>query len=153
LIHDNSHWVRYAARIVDYENGEQQVVPFTTTHVNYSLWLYRLQPRGRDWLTDDEVGELNHLIEVKQARTDKLPQRLSAATYFGEYALRVENIEPFIVMLFMAVEALINTDPHRATAQVTKRLPMLAESVGLQLRGRALFNFDGHPPVVVMSPI
>ena len=58
LVRDNGYSLEYAARIVDYEDGEKQVIPVRTS---ISTMTYRLR-NDRDWMTADQGEELRQLI-------------------------------------------------------------------------------------------
>lgn len=130
-IRDNSHWIEFAARIIEYENGLKQVLPFSSSYPECRSQVHRLLPDDPGYLSDDECAELATLIEKDGGRSQKLPQRVSAAMFFAEYASFSNSIEPFIATLYMSIEALLNTTDVQVSKQMKKRLPLLAQAVGV----------------------
>jgi hypothetical protein len=64
-----AHSLQFAARIVDHDDGEQQVIPVYAPGV---VATFRLR-RGRDWLTPAEVEELRKLLADYLPLADALP--------------------------------------------------------------------------------
>lgn len=140
LVQDNTHWIQYAARVIDFDDGRQQIIPFRATHDDHQNRIYRLRPQDRGYLLEDDANKLAPLVERYVNRTTKPPQRISAAMFFIEYSMYEYSIEPFLTTLYMALESLLNTDSHKATAQMVKRLPILAEELGIDGMSKRLAN-------------
>jgi hypothetical protein len=127
LIHDNGHSLEYAARIVDHEDGEQQVVP---VYAPAAVATYRLR-RGRDWLTAPEANELRQLLADYLPVKDALPWKVSHALNLSEDAVRMQLLPRALLLISTALEALIQSDPARVTRQFRERLPQLAQELGV----------------------
>jgi hypothetical protein len=127
LIHDNGHSMEYAARIVDHEDGVQQVIP---VYAPGFVATYRLR-RDRDWLTAAEFDELRQLLADDLPLKDALPWKVSHALNLSEDAVRVQLFQRALLLLATALEGLIQSDPHMVAKQFRERLPQLGEEVGL----------------------
>jgi hypothetical protein len=81
LVLDNGYSTEYAARIFDYANEEQQIMP-TPGPTQYA---YRLRPTAREWLTVSEADELRNLLAEYWALGDDLPERVAHGLWLAEY--------------------------------------------------------------------
>lgn len=86
LIRDNAYSTQYAARIVDYDDGEQMVV---YTLAAESKHVYRLR-RDREWLDRAEGGQLAVLLDAYWRAAPDLPARVRRAWWRTEYATWVK---------------------------------------------------------------
>lgn len=129
LVHDNGYTMEYAARIVEYADGQKQVVPQGQHYFNF-LPTYRVR-RDRDWLTRGEAQELRALLDAYWQNMNRLPRQLNRAISLSEGAVHQSTLERQLVMLFMALEALLNTGKHQVTKQITRRMPALAADLGV----------------------
>ncbi len=127
LIHDNGHSLEYAARIVDHEDGLQQVIPVYTPGL---VATYRLR-RDRDWLTAAEADELRQLLADYLPVKDTLPWKVSHALNLSEDAVRMQLFQRALLLLATALEGLIQSDANRVAKQFRERLPQLAHEVGV----------------------
>lgn len=127
FIRDNGYSAIYAARIVDFDSGQQQVIPQGGWHLYY-LASYRLRD-DRDWLTHSEAEELAVLLDQWWAHEAQLPLRVQRAVSLAEGVVHQAVIERALVMLFMGFEALVNTDKNQVTKQVGVRLRALGEEL------------------------
>jgi hypothetical protein len=82
-------------------------------------------------LTVAEAQELRALIDAYWTNMNALPQQLSRAISLSEGVVHQATLERALVMLFMGLEALLNTGKHQVTKQITKRMPRLATDVGV----------------------
>jgi hypothetical protein len=62
---------------------------------------------------------------------DTLPRQLTRAISLSEGAVHQSTLERALVMLFMGLEALLNAGKHQVTKQITTRMPLLANDVGV----------------------
>jgi hypothetical protein len=129
LVRDNGHSPEFAARIVDHQDGQKQVVP-QGQHYFAFLPTFRLRD-DRDWLTVAEAQELRTLLDAYWTTIDALPRQLTRAISLSEGAVHQSTMERTLVILFMGLEALLNTGKHQVTKQITKRMPLLAADVGI----------------------
>jgi hypothetical protein len=129
LIRDNGYTPEFAARIVEHEDGVKQVIP-QGHHYFAFLPTFRLRD-DRDWLTVAEANELRSLMDSYWANVGGLPRQLSRAISLSEGAVHQSVLERQLVLLFMGLEALLNTGKRQVTKQMVKRLPLLADEVGV----------------------
>lgn len=127
LLHDNGHSLEYAARIVDHEDGVQQVIPVYAPGFAATSRLRR----GRDWLTEPEANELRQLLADYLLVKDELPWKISHALNLGEDAVRMQLLQRALLLIATALEGLIQSDPNRVAKQFRERLPQLAQEVGV----------------------
>jgi hypothetical protein len=128
LIRDNAYSTQYAARIADYEDGEQMVI---YTQTGESKHVYRLR-HDRDWLDMAEGAELCRLFSAYRERNSPLPPRVRRAMWRTEYASWVKWADLSLPLLVGGLEALLQTEHEQATKQFVRRVPALAEEVGVE---------------------
>ena len=129
LVRDNGYSTEFAARLVEHEDGERQVIPHGQHYFAF-LPTYRAR-EDRDWLTVTEAAELKSLLDSYWLHMDALPRQLARAISLSEGAVHQATLERTLVMLFMGLEALLNTGKHQVTKQIMTRLPLLAGDVGV----------------------
>jgi hypothetical protein len=127
LVRDNAYSTEYAARIIDYDDGEQVVVPALTVE---SAHAYRLR-RNRDWLDDEDAKAVRALLACWWALDDALPERCRRAAWRIEYASWLRWGDVVLPILVSGLEALLKTERGFATRQFKTRVPMLAEEAGV----------------------
>jgi hypothetical protein len=125
LIRDNNQSTRFAARIADFEDGEQRVV-YTLTSESKNV--YRLR-HDRDWLDRDEGVQLANLLAMYWS-IDDLPSRVTRAMWRTEYASWLKWGDLALPILVSGLEALLKTEKHPATRQFTTRVPAIANELG-----------------------
>jgi hypothetical protein len=128
LVADNSHSLAYAARVIDHRDGLQQVVPVDAPGF---VATYRAR-RGRDWLTTTEARELRQLLADYLAVKDSLPWKVSHPLNLSEDAVHMQLLPRALLLVTTGLEAMVNTDKERVSKQFRKRLPLLAEEVGVE---------------------
>jgi hypothetical protein len=126
LIRDNGYALEFAARLVDHEDGQRQVIP-ARPHMRAT---YRLR-QDRDWFTAEEAAELGLLLETFLRLKDDLPRRIVHALNLSEDAVHLQFFQRSVLLLGAALEALIQTSRHFVALQVRERLPRVAEEVGI----------------------
>jgi hypothetical protein len=127
LVHDNGHSLQFAARIVDHDDGEQQVIPVYAPGV---VATYRLR-RGRDWLTPTEAEELRQLLADYLPLADALPWKVSHALNLSEDAVHMQLLPREILLICTGLDGLLQSDRTRVAKQFRERLPCLAEELGI----------------------
>lgn len=83
LIVDNATSTEWAARIITFNDGHQQIVPAPRSEANH---IYRIDVDARDWLDHGEGGELRELLARFNAARGTYPERVNTAIWLGEYA-------------------------------------------------------------------
>jgi hypothetical protein len=127
-IQDNAAGTEVTARVVDYEDGSLQVRPqalFESSHA------YRLPVIERDWLDAQDAAELRKLLDTFWQEREDLPERVSRAISRGELASWSRWPDHMLPLIVGGVEALIVTRIGELTANFKRRLPLLAQMVGL----------------------
>ena len=127
LIHDNGHSLEFAARVVNYEDGFQQVIPVDAPGF---VMTYRLR-RGRDWLTAPEWEELRQLLADYLPVREALPWKVSHALNLSEDAVRMPLLQRALLLISTGLEGLIQSDSNRVAKQFRERLPLLANEAGV----------------------
>jgi hypothetical protein len=133
MIRDNGYSTEYAARITDYEGGEQMVM---YTLAAESKIAYRLR-RDREWLDADEGIELGNLLATYWS-AGELPARVSRAMWRAEYASWLRWGDLVVSSLAGGLEALVKTEQYKSTHQFVGRVPELAAEVGVDGVDRTL---------------
>jgi hypothetical protein len=127
LVRDNGYSTEYAARIVDYEDGIQTVM---YTLAAESKHVYRLR-RDREWLDATEGAELRDLLAAYWAAVE-LPDRVARAKWRTEYASWLKWADLLLPILVSGLEALLKTEKYQSTLQFKRRVPALANEVGIE---------------------
>ena len=127
LVRDNGHSLEYAARIVDHEDGMQQVIPVNAPGF---VATYRLR-RNRDWLTANEAVELRQLLADHSPVKDTLPWKVIHALNLSEDAVHLRILQRALLLISTALEVLIQSHPDKVSKQFRERLPQLAAEVGV----------------------
>jgi hypothetical protein len=134
LVRDNGYSTQFAARIADYEDGQQSMA---YTLESESKHVYRLR-EDRDWLDAPEGEELGALLAAYWDIEDQLAGRVRRAMWRAEYASWLAWADLVVPVVVSGLESLLNTDPESVTAQFTHRVPALAEAVGVDGVSRGL---------------
>lgn len=127
LIRDNGHSLEYAGRLIDHEDGVQQVIPVRTAFIAG----YRLR-RDRDWLSASEAAELGKLfVDYYRIRED-VPWKLSYAMNLAEDAVHLRVLQRALLLITTGLSSLIYSHRGQVTKQFVERLPPLAQEVGIE---------------------
>jgi hypothetical protein len=127
LIRDNAHCAEFAGRIVDHEDGEQQVIALSGFE---SRVAYRYG-RDRDWLDAAEAAELQVLLDrFLQAEPD-WPPRVRRGIRNCERASQTPFLSESQPRLVTGLEALLNTNPGHVSKQFRERVRVLATELGI----------------------
>jgi hypothetical protein len=126
LVRDNGYSTQYAARITDYEDGEQRVMYRPGSESDF---VYRLR-QDREWLDREEGAELRDLLAARWAAD--IPPRVRRAMWRMEWATWLRWADLMVPVLVSGLECLVKTEMHPATRQFVVRVPMLAEAVGVE---------------------
>jgi hypothetical protein len=128
LIRDNGHSLQYAARIVDYEGGEQMVIYTPGTE---GKAIYRLR-RDRDWLDAQEAYDLRDLLSAFWEAEGTLPPRVRRAMFRTEYASWSRYADQILPMIVSGLEALLKVSRHNLTSQFAQRATALAGELSIE---------------------
>ena len=126
LVRDNGYSTQYAARLLDYEDGQRCIV---YVHRDDNS-IYRLR-RDREWLDAPEGRELAALLAAYQRCREQLPPRVRRAMWRMAYAPRLRWADMVVPILISGMEALLKTGRHRLTEQFKTRASALATEVGV----------------------
>jgi hypothetical protein len=125
LIRENAYSQQFAARIADFEDGEQTVV-YTLGGGTKSA--YRLR-RDRDWLDPTEGAELRDLLTALWATVDKRPPRVGRAMFRIEWASWLAWADLALPVIVGGLESLLKTEQHGSTRQFKRGFPSLPASL------------------------
>jgi hypothetical protein len=84
----------------------------------------------RDWLTVGEAAELRALLDAYWANFERLPPQVKREISLSEAVVHQPTLERALVIMFMGLEALLNTGKHQVTKQISERMVMLANEIG-----------------------
>jgi hypothetical protein len=127
LVRDNGYSTQYAARLIDYEDGQRCIV---YVFHGEDKAIYRLR-RDREWLDAAEGRELAGLLAAYWEGREELPPRVRRAMWRMAYAPRIRWADMVVPILIGGVEALLKIGRHGLTDQFKKRAPALAADVGI----------------------
>lgn len=125
-IRDNSASTDIVARVVDFENGAQQVIPHRLYESSHT---YRLPLVERDWLDDADADALRELLAVYWERHDEMPERVRRAVWRAELAVWTRWADHVLPLIVGAFESLVATRIDELTRNFKRRLPMLAQII------------------------
>lgn len=161
LVRDNADSMEYAGRIVDYDDGQQQVIPRHDCKLGRT---YRLGT-GRDWLDAHDAQALRGLLDAYWAVESQLPARVVRALRRCAHLATERYVDDRLAETAIALESLVNAGPGRVSRQFTDRVAALgrelqmpgvsknfarkmykARSEGLHGGGIRLFEHGGTTP-------
>lgn len=127
LIRDNGYSTQYAARITDYEDGEQRVMylPWSQDAI-----IFRLR-RNREYLDGPEAEELAALLDAYWKAINTLPRRIEEAIWRVAITPRFQNGKAVNSYLCGGLEALLKTKQGPVTQQFKQRVRALAAELGI----------------------
>lgn len=134
LVRDNASSTEYAARIVDHEDGEQQVIYYQGFESGLA---YRLG-KERDWLDAEDAVALRDLLSAYWARREQLPPNVARALWRAEDCARERWLDNRLPGVVTGLEALVNTNKRQVTKQFTVRVAALADELEIAGVGRRL---------------
>jgi len=126
LIRDNGYSTEYAARLIDYEDGQRCIVYVHREDKS----IYRLR-RDREWLDAPEGRELAALLAAYWHCREQLPPRVRRAMWRMAYAPRLRWADMVVPILIGGLEALLKIGRNGLTRQFKKRAPVLAADVAV----------------------
>lgn len=121
LVRDNADSMEYAARIVDYDDGQQQVIPRHDCELGRA---YRLGA-GRDWLDVDDAQTLRHLLDAYWNLEGQLPGRVRRALRRTAHLATERYVDDRLAEIAIALESLVNAGPGRVSRQFVDRVSVL----------------------------
>lgn len=127
-VRDNAAGTELAARLVDYDTGGFQVRPQELFESSHS---YRLALIERDWLDTGDATVLRSLLDAYWQRRDDLPERVSRAIWRAELASWSRWLDQTLPLVVGAFEALFATRIRDLTVNFKRRVPLLADMVGV----------------------
>jgi hypothetical protein len=122
LVRDNGYSTEYAARLIDYEDGQRCIV-YVPHREDKAI--YRLR-RDREWLDAVEGRELADLLMAYWDCREDLPPRVRRAMWRMVYAPRIPWADIVIPILVGGIEALLKIGRRDLTEQFKKRASALA---------------------------
>lgn len=128
-VRDNAVSTEYAARIVDYADGQEQVIPGPVS----GEWAtaYRAGT-GRDWLDGEDAEALRDLCDAYWAGgPSMITGRLDRAVKACEGSAHCMFAQDAVREVVTGLEALLKTHRYAATTQFVQRVPMLARELGI----------------------
>ncbi|HEY2333653.1 MAG TPA: hypothetical protein VGH58_01425 [Solirubrobacterales bacterium] len=142
LVRDHGYSTQYAARLIDYDDGQRCIV-YVLHREDKSI--YRLR-RDREWLDAAEGRELAGLLAAYWECREELPPRVRRAMWRMAYAPRIRWADMVVPILIGGLEALLKVGRHGLTEQFKKRAPVLAADVGIDGFGEDLAErlYDGR---------
>jgi len=136
LIRPTSVGLRYSVRIIgDPISGPRQVCPGPVSHMDAYAWT---SYPDRDWIAPSDADAIRELccayfaLPREPEHQRRLNLKLTRALYYHEYAAHHREIDVRCTLIATALEALLNTNPVRATWQFTSRIRRLAVDVGAE---------------------
>jgi hypothetical protein len=128
LVHPTSTGLAYAARIAYGPKGLERVHPAHIRGIGVEAFLS--PNRTRDWLTEREAEALCKLLAPYPPN---LPQRVTNALWYHEYAARTYYLDHRWTLVCTALESLVHTDRGGSTKQFKRRVSKLASELGVSL--------------------
>lgn len=126
LVRDNAYSTEFAARIIDFQDGERVVAYRLSSELDQ---VYRVR-RTRDWLDYDDAAQLRELLAAYWSIPD-MPSGVRRAPWRTEYASWIQWADLILPILVSGLEALVKTERHPATRQFKVRVAALAAELGL----------------------
>lgn len=127
LIRDNGYSTEYAARLIDYEDGQRCIV-YVLHRKDKAIWRLR---RDREWLDAAEGRELAGLLAAYWECREELPPRVRRAMWRMAYVPRIRWADIVVPILVSGLEALLKIGRRDLTEQFKKRAPALAADLGV----------------------
>jgi hypothetical protein len=125
LVRDNADSMQYAGRIIDFDDGQQQVIPRHDCELGRA---YRLG-RGRDWLDADDARALRDLLAAYWRVEGQLPDRVRRALRRTSSLVTERYVDDRLAEIAIALESLINVGPARVSRQFTERVAALGREL------------------------
>jgi hypothetical protein len=103
LVRDNGDSIEYAARIYDYDDGQQQVIPRN----DFELALAYRSQGGREWLDPQEAEELRVLLDRYWSHEPLFPDRVKRALRRTSALVRERYLDDRLPQITVALESLM----------------------------------------------
>jgi hypothetical protein len=126
LVRDNGFSMQYAARVIDYEDGQQSVIYLPGSE---GKAVYRLR-RDREWLDGHEAEELAALLAAFW--DGDLPPRTTRAMWRAEYATWQRYADVSLPVIIGGLEALLKIGRGNLTEQFKRRASALADEMEVE---------------------
>ncbi|MDX6453816.1 MAG: hypothetical protein QOH16_3865 [Gaiellaceae bacterium] len=128
FVRDNVHCTEFAGRVVDHEDGEQQVIPL----YGFDFRLAYRYGRTRDWLDAAEAAELRTLLDRFRQIEPDWPPRVKRGIRNCDRASQMPYLSESQPRLVTAFEALLNTSSGHVSKQFRTRVGALAVELGIE---------------------
>ncbi len=152
LIHPTAASTKYTARCVydkDKEHHDQffRVIPFQFDNPWTEAYLplpksHNDNIKERTWFTKDEIQELGELFN--SYLQNGIPERLAPLMWFYTFAYSANFRTVRWFYLTQCLQAILNTNDKYPRQQFIKRLPKLAEQVGIGLSKKDINDVWGY---------
>jgi hypothetical protein len=127
MIRDNNYSTEFAARITDFEDGEQTVMYALTGE---SRHVYRLRT-SREWLDAEDARQLAALLKAYWTNKPDSSSRVGRALWRVEWASWLGFADLAMTILVSGLESLLKTDDRGATKQFKTRVAAMASELGI----------------------
>jgi hypothetical protein len=124
LILDHGYSTEFAARVIQYESGEETVMPLYASQP-----VYRLR-HTRDWFIAEEIDDLRTLLAAYRNPQNRLPRRVGRAFWNLDYGFIVRWLDIRLPLLVIAFEGLISTSTSLVRRQFIERVPQVCREAG-----------------------
>lgn len=136
LVRDSAHCAEFAGRLIDYEDGEQQVVPLYGFEFRLA---YRLK-QDRGWLDAAEAAELAALVDAYLSVEPNWPTRVRRAINSCDRASQLPYLSESQPRLVTGLEALLSTHSTQLTKLFRERVYALAQDLGIEGLSKTLLD-------------
>jgi hypothetical protein len=125
LVRDNADSMEYAARIFDFDDGQQQVIPRHDCELGRA---YRLS-QGRDWLDRSDAEALREMLDAYWALDGQVPGRVRRALRRASHAATERYVDDRLAETAIALESLVNAGEERVSRQFIDRVHALGREL------------------------
>lgn len=149
LVRDNGFSMQWAARIIEYEDGQKSAI-YTPGHEGKGT--YRLR-RDREWLDGPEAEVLARLFAA--FRGAEQPDRVGRAMWRCEYATWQRYTDVALPMMVGGLEALLGLGRSDTSRRIKNRLAAMASELGIDGVDGDLLDrmYEGRSAWVHGSPV
>ncbi len=127
LVRPNGVWPHVAARL--FSEGDEVVRIETPQRAFRAAYVH--EPDARLWLNEAECIRLRALLQKLVQSPLASYGRVWNGRWMAEKAAQEQTVEVRLGHVVTGLESLLNTDSHAATGQFVKRVPKIADAVGV----------------------
>jgi hypothetical protein len=129
LVRPTSIGFLYATRLIgQFGSSRYKLIPGPVRGFGAHAWV---ADPARDWLSRTDLDRLRELAHVFFAEPFAPKSRLQSALWYFEYAARTQLVDVRWLFVATAFESLLSTDSSQSTRHFTKRIPVVAENLGV----------------------